>query len=109
MRAQAFHARDLGNDLYLAVSGVARWADEGIIEGSFYNSAGLFTALEKKFADKHSFSLTLFAAPTQRGQQAASLQEVYDLAGSIYYNSYWGYQDGQKRNSRVVKTIDPTA
>lgn len=109
LRAQAFHARDLGNDLYLAVSGVARWADEGIIEGSFYNSAGIFTALEKKFADKHSLSLTLFAAPTQRGQQAASLQEVYDLAGSIYYNSYWGYQDGQKRNSRVVKTIDPTA
>ncbi|NLK93035.1 MAG: TonB-dependent receptor [Bacteroidales bacterium] len=109
LRAQALHARDLGNDLYLAVSGVARWADEGIIEGSFYNSAGLFTALEKKFADKHSLSLTLFAAPTQRGQQAASLQEVYDLAGSIYYNSYWGYQDGQKRNSRVVETIDPTA
>ncbi|MBP6230829.1 MAG: carboxypeptidase regulatory-like domain-containing protein, partial [Paludibacteraceae bacterium] len=48
LRAQALHARDLGNDLYLAVSGVARWADEGIIEGSFYNSAGLFTALEKK-------------------------------------------------------------
>ena len=109
LRAQALHARDLGNDLYLAVSGVARWADEGVIEGSFYNSAGLFTALEKKFADKHSLSLTLFAAPTQRGQQGATLQEVYDLAGTIYYNPYWGYQDGQKRNSRVVKTIDPTA
>ena len=108
LRAQALHARDLGNDLYLTVSGVARWADEGIIEGSFYNSAGLFTALEKKF-DKHSLSLTLFAAPTQRGQQGATLQEVYDLVGSTYYNPYWGYQDGQKRNSRVVKSVAPTA
>ncbi len=109
LRAQALHARDLGNGLSLAVSGIARWADEGIIEGTFYNSAGLFTALEKKFSDKHSLSLTLFAAPTQRGQQGATLKEVYDLAGSIYYNPYWGYQDGKQRTSRVVNSVDPTA
>jgi hypothetical protein len=27
--------------------------------------------------------------------------------GTTYYNSYWGYQDGRKRNSRVVTDYEP--
>ncbi|HNX88167.1 MAG TPA: carboxypeptidase-like regulatory domain-containing protein [Paludibacteraceae bacterium] len=91
------------------VSGLFRWADEGIADGTFYNSAGYFLAAEKIFNPRHSLSLVTYGAPTQRAQQSATTQEVYDLTGSIYYNSYWGYQDGKKRNSRVVKSYDPTA
>lgn len=93
----------------LAASGVVRWADEGIVHGTFYNSAGYFLSAEKRFSDRHRFALITYGAPTQRAQQSAGTQEVYDLSGSIYYNSYWGYQEGKKRNSRVVKTFDPTA
>ena len=33
---------------------------------------------------------------------------MYDYRG-IYYNPYWGYQNGEKRNSRIVHSYDPTA
>lgn len=84
-----------------------RWADEGFIEGTFYNSLGYMVALEKVINSKHSISLTSFGAPTQRGNSSANVQEVYDLVGSNYYNSYWGYQDGKKRNSRIVTDYEP--
>ena len=35
----------------------------------------------------------------------ASVQELYDLAGTNYYNPYWGYQSGEKRNK--VKKKEP--
>jgi hypothetical protein len=84
-----------------------RWADEGYGEGTFYNSLGYFAALEKVLNSKHSFSLTTFGAPTQRGNQSASTQELYDLVGTHTYNSNWGWQDGQKRNSRIVTSYEP--
>ncbi|MFZ4456682.1 MAG: carboxypeptidase regulatory-like domain-containing protein [Bacteroidales bacterium] len=110
LRAQVTHATGLmANGWAFTTSAVVRWADEGLVEGTFYNSAGLFFAAEKVFNKQHSLSFTAFGAPTQRGQSGAVTQEVYDLAGSIYYNPYWGYQDGKKRNSRIVKSFAPTA
>ena len=83
---------------------------KGIIgEGIRYNSGGYFFAAEKKFNTGDRFSFVTFGSPTERGQSAAVTQEVYDLTGSIYYNPYWGYQNGKVRNSRVVHTYDPTA
>ena len=89
-------------------SAVVRWADKGIVDGTFYNSAGYFLSAEKVINKQHSISLVTFGAPTQRAQQAAVTQEIINLK-SIYYNPYWGYQDGVVRNSRVVKSFDPTA
>lgn len=109
VRGQVTHATGvMPNGWAFTLSGLFRWADEGIQQGTFYNSAGYFLAAEKIFNPKHSLSLVTYGAPTKRGQASASTQEVYDLAGSIYYNSYWGYQNGKKRNSRVVKSFDPT-
>ena len=31
------------------------------------------------------------------------------MANDRYYNPYWGYQNGKKRNSRVVNDFAPTA
>ncbi|NLO70589.1 MAG: TonB-dependent receptor [Porphyromonadaceae bacterium] len=110
LRGQATYATGvLPNGWAFAASGLFRWADEGISQGTFYNSAGYFLAAEKIFNPRHSLSLVTYGAPTQRAQQSATTQEAYDLTGSIYYNTYWGYQNGKKRNSRVVKTFDPTA
>jgi len=95
------------NGWAFAASAVVRWADKGIVDGTFYNSAGYFLSAEKVINKHHSLSLVTFGAPTQRAQQGAVTQEVYDLKG-IYYNPYWGYQDGKVRNSRVVKSFDPT-
>jgi len=110
LRGQITHSTGvMPNGWAFTISGLFRWADEGIQQGTFYNSAGYFLAAEKIFNPRHSLSLVTYGAPTMRGQASAGTQEVYDLTGSIYYNSYWGYQDGKKRNSRVVKSYDPTA
>lgn len=86
-----------------------RWANEGVIEGTFYNSFSYFLALEKVFNDQHSLSLASWGSPTERGQQGASTEEAYYLANSHYYNPNWGYQNGEKRNSRVVNSFEPSA
>lgn len=86
-----------------------RWAKEGVIEGTFYNSLSYYLGVEKKLGDRHSLSLITFGAPTERAQQGASTEEAYWLANSHYYNPNWGYQDGKKRNSRVVRDFEPTA
>lgn len=86
-----------------------RWANEGVIEGTFYNSLSYFLSAEKRFSDRHALSFVTFGSPTERGQQGASTEEAYWLANSHYYNPNWGYQDGKKRNSRVVNDFEPTA
>lgn len=86
-----------------------RWADEGYIEATPYNSLGYFLAIEKVFNPKHSLSLTTLGSPTQRAQQSPNLQEICDLLDDNYYNSYWGWQNGEKRNSRIITAFEPSA
>ena len=116
VRGQFTHGTGIMNNGWaFAISGVIRWADgDGIlqsnVEGNFYNSGGLFLSAEKRINDKHSISLSAFGAPTRRAGQSAVTKETHDLVGgSVYYNPYWGYQNGEVRNSRIVKTFDPTA
>ncbi len=85
-----------------------RWANEGVIEGTFYNSLSYMLGAEKYFNDRHHLSMVTWGAPTERAQQGAATEEAYYLAGSHYYNPYWGYQDGRKRNSRVVTEFSPS-
>jgi hypothetical protein len=92
----------------IAVSASRRWAEEGHIEGTFYDAYSYFMSIEKVINPKHSLSLTAFGAYAKRGRNGASIQEAYDLAGDNLYNSYWGYQNGEKRNSRVNTAHQPT-
>jgi hypothetical protein len=85
-----------------------RYAKEGVIEGTFYNSGGLFFSIQKALSSTHSLTLTAFGGPTQRATASATYQEVYDLVGSNLYNPNWGYQNGKKRSSRVIDSFDPT-
>ena len=85
-----------------------RWAKEGVIKGTFYNSFSYLLSAEKQLNDNHALSLVTFGSPTERAQQGASTEEAYWLANSHYYNPYWGYQGGKKRNSRVVHDFEPT-
>ena len=86
-----------------------RWADRGYVEGTFYNSLSYFFGIEKQINDQHSISLATWGNPTERASQGASSDEVYWLANDNYYNPYWGYQNGKKRNSRVVNDFSPSA
>ncbi|MDO5394330.1 MAG: TonB-dependent receptor [Bacteroidales bacterium] len=90
------------------IAGIGRYAKEGVIDGTFYNSGGLFLSLQKQLNKTNSLTLTAFGGPTQRAGASATYQEVYDLVGSNLYNPNWGWQDGKKRASRIVNTFDPT-
>ena len=89
------------------VSGSRRWANEGRIEGTFYDAWGYYLGIEKRVNNKHSFLFSAFGAPNRRGTNSPDTQEVYDIIGSTNYNSYWGYQGDKKRSERVKKTFEP--
>ena len=83
-----------------------RWGNEGFQDGTFYDANSFFVSVEKKINDKHSLNFTGFYTPNKRGKSSPNTQEVYDLK-NIKYNEYWGYQDGEKRNSRVKRIAEP--
>ena len=86
-----------------------RWGNGlGFVDGTFYNSLSYFFGIEKLFG-KHALSLVTWGNPTERGAQAASTDEMYWIANNNTYNPLWGYQNGKKRNSRVIKDFQPTA
>ncbi|MCI6197771.1 MAG: TonB-dependent receptor [Prevotella sp.] len=85
-----------------------RWADRGYVEGTFYNSLSYFLGVEK-VTGNHSISFVTWGNPTERASQGASTDEMYWIANDRYYNPYWGYQNGKKRNSRVINDFAPTA
>ena len=73
-----------------------RWADRGYVE-------------ETSNSSQHRLSLVTWGNPTERASQGAATDEAYWLANDRYYNPYWGYQNGKKRNSRIVNDFAPSA
>ena len=110
LRGMITHATGLNKHGWaLTASAAVRYSDQGIVPGSFYNSASLFLSLQKVFNPQHSLSLTAFGAPTSRAANTATYQEIYDILDNNLYNPSWGWQDGKKRNAKVVEAFDPTA
>lgn len=83
-----------------------RWGNEGYQDASFYDSNSAFLSVQKIFNNKHSLNLATIYAPNRRGKVSPNTQEVYDLKGTKY-NEYWGFHDGEKRNSRVKRVVEP--
>ncbi|MDI1307360.1 MAG: TonB-dependent receptor, partial [bacterium] len=86
------------------VSAGKRWAQEGYFEGTNYDASSAFISVEKKLNENHSLNFTAFYTPNSRGKNSPNTTEVTQLTNGKY-NSYWGFQDGKKRNSRM-KTIE---
>lgn len=106
-RAMATHASGLNkNGWAFVVSASRRWAEEGYFEGTDYSANSLFASVEKKFNDKHSLNFTSIYAENSRGKSSPNTKEVTDIMG-VKYNSYWGWQDGHKRNSRDKDIAEP--
>jgi hypothetical protein len=77
-------------------------------EGTYFNAYALYLSVDKRINDKHLLSFTGFGAPIEQGRNAAATLEVYELAGSNYYNSLWGYQNGKVRNANISTVNRPT-
>ncbi|HLW63354.1 MAG TPA: carboxypeptidase-like regulatory domain-containing protein [Flavobacterium sp.] len=88
-----------------AVSASYRTANEGFFEGTDYDAKSFFLSIEKKFR-KQSLNLTAIYAQNSRGKNSPNTQEVINLM-NYRYNSYWGMQEGKKRNSRDKDVEEP--
>lgn len=88
-----------------------RWAnmETANVEGTFYNALSYYLGVEKILNDNHTISLVTWGNPTERAAQSASTDEMYWIANNRQYNPNWGYQDGKKRSSRIVKSWSPSA
>ncbi|MCB0519391.1 MAG: TonB-dependent receptor [Lewinellaceae bacterium] len=95
------------NGWAFSFSGSKRWATEGYVPGTFYDSYSYFASIDRKIGSDHLLNLTALGTPTRRGSQGAAIQQMNDEAGTNFYNPHWGWQGGEKRNSRVVKTHQP--
>ena len=51
-------------------------------------------------------TLNAIGSKYARSSSSPSTQEVYDFRG-VHYNSYWGWQNGDKRNERVKRGFQP--
>jgi len=104
-RTMATYASGMGNSGWAyVISAGKRWADEGHFEGTNYDANSFFFSIEKKLSARHSLNFTGFYTPNSRGKNSPNTAEVTELK-SEKYNSYWGFQNGEKRNARV-RTID---
>ncbi|PCJ95392.1 MAG: TonB-dependent receptor [Flavobacteriaceae bacterium] len=94
------------NGLGYVFSASRRWAKKGYVDGTLYDAFSFFGALEFQFNPKHSVGLTSILASNRRGRSSAITEEVFELVGSKY-NPYWGLQNGDLRNSRERKIVEP--
>jgi len=106
-RIMATHASGMNADGWAYVlSASRRWAEEGYFEGTDYGANSFFASVEKRLGDNHSLNFTSIYAQNSRGKNSPNTDEVTKIAGEKY-NSYWGYQDGEKRNSRDKDVEEP--
>lgn len=106
-RTMATHASGISQSGWsFVVSGGRRWATEGYFEGTDYSANSLFGSVEKRFNEKHALGLVGIYAQNSRGKNSPNTDEVTRLAGETY-NSYWGWDNGQKRNSRDKDVEEP--
>ncbi len=83
-----------------------RFGDEGYIDGNLYDANSIFVSVEKQLNEDHSLNFSAFYTPNRRGKSTAITQEMKDLKDRRY-NPNWGYQEGEKRNSRVREIEEP--
>ena len=60
------------NNWAFTVSLSRRWAEEGYVEGTFYDAYSYFLSAEKKINDKHSIGIIGFGAPNKAGRNGLS-------------------------------------
>ena len=101
-----YHSGIQPNNWAYSLSFSARKATEGHSEGTSLNTFSFFGGIERKINEKNNISLTFIYTPVERGKTSPNTKEVTDIKG-IKYNSYWGFQNNKKRNSRIKKVKEP--
>jgi len=77
---------------------VAKSSGNGLVDGTQFESYSYYLNVSKIVNDNHRLAFSLFGAPQWHGQRSTRmLIETYKdpAINSIYYNSDWGYKNGQ--------------
>ena len=93
--------------LAFAISATCRYAQQGYLPGTFVQGAGYYIAADKRMHNEGLLSVCLFGNAALRGKQSAVTHEAAEMAGSRFYNAYWGYLDGRKKNANTSYTHVP--
>lgn len=88
------------------ISASRRFGDDGYFEGTTMSANSFLASVEKRISSNHSINFTTIYDKDTKGKTSPNTQEVIDLKGSLY-NSYWGYMDGKRRNSRMKTVEEP--
>lgn len=83
-----------------------RFGDEGYRSGTLYKAYSGLVSIDKQIGNKHRLNASFIYAYNERGKSSPITQEVFELK-NIKYNSYWGSQEDQIRNSRIKRVIEP--
>ncbi|MHA6279170.1 carboxypeptidase-like regulatory domain-containing protein [Salinimicrobium sp. CAU 1759] len=106
-RAMAsYHSGLLPSGWAYSLSMSKRFGSEGYVEGTSYDATSFFTSVEKKIDDSHSLNFTVVYTPVSVGKSSPVSEEVAALKGQKY-NSYWGWDKGEIRNSRIREVQEP--
>ena len=81
-------------------------SNEGYFEGTSRNSNAFFVSVEEKLSEINTVNATVMYSNNRNSKNSPNTKEVSSLAGEKY-NSYWGWQDGEKRNSRIKNIEEP--
>jgi hypothetical protein len=87
----------------------ARYGNNTYVAGTSFNSLSLYLSVDKRITEKQMLSFTGYFAPGSRGLSSAEPLSAYKLSGDNYYNSQWGYQNGEIRNASVKTMSRPVA
>ncbi|WP_339650556.1 TonB-dependent receptor [uncultured Maribacter sp.] len=88
------------------LSASRRWAKEGYIAGTLYDSYSVYGSFEYLLNEQNTLSATAIVASNRRGRSSAITEEVYQIQGNKY-NPYWGFQNNKIRNSRERNINEP--
>ena len=84
-----------------------RAASEGFIPGTHYSGGSYYIGIDKKLTDEHVVSILFFGSAVINGKQGPVLKESLTLHKEPYYNPYWGYLSGKKRNANEARAHQP--
>lgn len=105
VRAAVHHAMSKGWSMSLYASG--RLGNDLYIDGVNQNSVDAALRLSHESASGGQFSVVALLQSGERGLRYGSTEEAFTLTRNRLYNPSWGYQAGEKRNSRVRRDTSP--
>jgi iron complex outermembrane recepter protein len=72
----------------------------GYIPGAFVDAWSYYLGIHKKIDNSHSLMFSAFGAPVNRGTAFTTTDDVYERAGTVYFNQATGWYRGEFFNGR---------